>query len=115
MARSPNLAHALTILARADMVEHALHADIGAFGAPSECHTLVSRGEIQRKRRARKHAECVARRPLRVIQRQALALGIELYSPYNRVWSALCDRIYRKIAPFDYPAKPCYTCVSLYP
>lgn len=84
MPRSPNLAQALTILASAEMAEHAAHADVSAFGAPSECHALVSRGETARKRQARKHAESVARRPYRVIKREALSLGIELYSPYCR-------------------------------
>jgi hypothetical protein len=66
-----NLGKALTILNKASIAESAMHADVDAFHAPSECHTLVARGEARRLRRARKHAEAVARAPVRVILRQA--------------------------------------------
>lgn len=73
-----NLGAALSILVRASAAEEFAHYDVDAFGAPSECHDLVARGEAQRLRRARKHAEAVARRPLRVILREASRRGCDL-------------------------------------
>lgn len=70
-----NLGKAVSILARAEALEIALHEDVAAWGAPSECHGAVSRGEAQRRRQARRHAEAVARRPLRIIEREAKARG----------------------------------------
>lgn len=69
------LGKALTILARFQTNEQALHDDVDAFGAPSECHGLVGRNEHKRERQARKHAEAVAGMPERVIRRKARKLG----------------------------------------
>lgn len=81
MSTIRNLGKALTILARAQATEIAYHADVDAWDAPSECHTDVARGEPRRQRRARKHAEAVARAPLRVIARQARRRGCPIGSP----------------------------------
>lgn len=70
-----NLGKAITILAKAEALELDMHADVEAFYAPSECHDLVARGEIQRARLARKHAEAIANRPYRVIKREAYRRG----------------------------------------
>lgn len=70
-----NLGKALSVLILAEVNEQSLHADVSAWGAPSECHDDVRRGEARRQREARKHAEAIARAPLRVILREAKARG----------------------------------------
>lgn len=65
------LGKAIGILVRAVEHELAMHEDVEAFHAPSECHGLVSRGADKRMRVARKHAEAVAGMPLRSIRRRA--------------------------------------------
>lgn len=95
-----NLSAALTILARAEADEHFLHADVDAFGAPSECHELVSRFEAERQRRARKHAEAIARRPLRCIRREARARGGFLPCSGDPRWQAIVGRVYAARYPF---------------
>lgn len=54
------LGKALGIIARTSAIEHILHADVSAWGAPSECHDSVSKGEDQRARHARRHAKAVS-------------------------------------------------------
>lgn len=75
MQRIQQLGKALSILIMADVCEVSYHADVSAWGAPSECHDDVRRGEARRYRRARKHAEAVARAPYREILRQARQRG----------------------------------------
>lgn len=65
---------ALGILWRADRFESEMHADVSAWGAPSECHDSVSSGEARRRREARRHAEAVAGVPLRVLLARAARL-----------------------------------------
>ena len=65
-----NLGKAVGILILADCVERFMHADVRAWGAPSECHDVVSRGAARRRRQARRHAEAIAQAPLRVIERE---------------------------------------------
>jgi hypothetical protein len=67
----PNLGKALSIIWVQRAREHALDMDIVAFGAPSECHDLVAKGETGRRRQARRHAEAVAGMPYRRIMREA--------------------------------------------
>lgn len=92
-----NLGQVLTILARAECSEHFMHADLRAFNAPGECHTLVARGAVRRRRQARRHAEATARAPMRVIARQAKRRGLELGS---FKWQEAVSRIYNKTYPF---------------
>lgn len=92
-----NLGRVLTIVARAEAREHFMHADVDAFGAPGECHGLVSRGEKQRLRRARKHAEAEARAPWRVIRQQAGARGMPMGGPK---WQSFVGRVYEATYPF---------------
>lgn len=54
------LGRALTILKLCDVGEQTMHADVAAFGAPSECHSLVSKGEARRWRQAYRHACAVS-------------------------------------------------------
>lgn len=49
---SQHLGKALTILAGQLVDEEIMHADVDAWGAPSECHRDVSRGERRRHRAA---------------------------------------------------------------
>lgn len=95
-----NLSAALTILARAEAAEIFMHADVAAFGAPSECLALVSRGEARRSRRARKHAEAIARRPLRVIKREAQARGGFTPCSGDPRWQGIVGRAYAAAYPF---------------
>lgn len=76
-----NLGATLTVIARWQAREADMHADVSAWGAPGECHGLVSKGEDERFRRARRHAEAVARRPYRVIVREARRRGCPLDGP----------------------------------
>lgn len=88
-AKKPQrLGKALTILARHQVNEQALHDDVDAFGAPGECHTLVSRNEHRRERQARKHAEAVAGMPERLIRRKARKLGFDERA-FSRLFFAL--------------------------
>lgn len=71
MTHHINIGAALSKIIIADAYENAMHEAVANFCAPSECHGLVSRGAAQRKRRARRHAEAIARAPMRVIWREA--------------------------------------------
>lgn len=79
--RIQNLGRVLTILAKAEATEHDYHADVDAFDAPGECHSLVAKGAEKRARRARRHAEAVAGRPFRIIAREAKKRGCPIGSP----------------------------------
>ena len=61
------LGKALTIIAQQRAKEDAMHMDVDAFHGGSECHLALMDRESQRRRRARKHAEAVARMPWRVL------------------------------------------------
>jgi len=50
------LGKAIGILVAAVELENAYHEDVAAMNAPSECHDVVSRGEAQRMRHARRRA-----------------------------------------------------------
>lgn len=54
------LGRAMTILYEANAAEEIMHQDGAAFGAPSECHALVSKGEAQRMRHAYRRACAVS-------------------------------------------------------
>lgn len=54
------LGKAFGIMLRAQVREYVMHADISAYGAPSECHASVSKGESQRMREAFRHAKAVS-------------------------------------------------------
>jgi hypothetical protein len=88
-----NLGKVLTILARQECDENFAHADLAAFGAPSECHRDVKRGETYRFRHARRYAEAVARRPYRVIVREARRRGCPLGGPQ---WDRAVGRVYER-------------------
>lgn len=94
-----NLGRALTILADQEAREHAMHEDVDAFYAPSECHGLVARGEEKRQRQARRHAEAVAGAPLREIRRQARARGGGCYGGGPR-WDNLLGRLIDRRSPY---------------
>ena len=90
-----NLGKALTILAAHECDERFAHADVDAWGAPSECHGLVSKNEGKRERIARKHAEAIAQRPLRIIRREAMRRGgIDPADPFSHKWMAFVERVY---------------------
>lgn len=55
-----NLGKALSIIVRANVDEDIMHSDVDAFGAPSECHGSVSKGESRRLRQARRHAKAAS-------------------------------------------------------
>lgn len=66
------LGKAIGILIRAVEHENALHEDVSAMHAPSECHALVARGETRRWRQARRHALAVSGyRSLRLLRKAA--------------------------------------------
>lgn len=69
--RIPNLGAALSRLIVQEAQESFMHADVSAWGAPSECHELVSRGEEERRLAACRAAEEIARAPMVLILREA--------------------------------------------
>ena len=87
----PNLGRVLTVLAKAEAQEILLHDSVTAWGAPSECHGLVRKGEARRRRTARRHAEALARRPLRTILREAEKRGLR-NGMYGRTWDRVLGR-----------------------
>lgn len=98
--RIQQLGKALSILAQHEVDELIQHDDVDAWGAPSECHRDVSRGEGRRWRRARKHAEAVARAPLRVIEKQAKRRGGFNPSIADPRWQRIVSRLYVEQSPF---------------
>jgi hypothetical protein len=91
-----NLGQVLTILTKAQVNEGIMHMDVDAWGAPSECHSAVSKGEAKRLRIARKHAEALAGAPLRVIEREARKRGghrAMLGFPYGRLYAILDSKM----------------------
>jgi len=54
------LGKAVSIIMAHEQRGHFAHRDIAAFGAPSECHRDVTRGQRKRFRLVRKHACRVA-------------------------------------------------------
>lgn len=95
-----NLGRVLTILALHEASEIFAHEDVRAFGAPSECHDDVSRGEPQRFREARRHAESEARRPLKIIFMEAEKRAGMTPLSGDPKWQAVVGRIYRNRFPF---------------
>lgn len=89
------LSQALTILARAEASELFAHDEVDAYYAPSECHTLVMRGEAKRWRLTRKRAESAARAPLRVILREAHKRGGLVPCSGDPKWQRFVARVYR--------------------
>lgn len=95
-----NLGAALSKLAIHEATETVMHADVSAFGAPSECHDLVAKGEAARRRIARRHAEAIACAPMRVIVREAIKrLGSQ--AAYVRACNKAEQRAFARLCPFD--------------
>lgn len=87
------LGKAFGIMMRAQAAEIFMHADISAFGAPSECHDVVSKGEANRARMARRHAKAVSGLSRRAFNR-ALA-GFP-----QPAWDRASHRVYAAKYPF---------------
>jgi hypothetical protein len=68
--RGHDIGRAISILIRQEAAEIAMHADVDAFYAPSECHALVARGAVGRRRQAQRHAAAVAGLPRREVWRE---------------------------------------------
>ena len=96
MKQISTLGRALTVIARAEAAEVAAHEDVDAMHAPGECHALVARNEAKRLRVARKHAEAIARAPMRVIEAQARQRGGVVLNTsqrhYGRLFAAMFAR-----------------------
>lgn len=90
-----NLGRAMTALVKAEVIESVMHEDVEAFGAPSECHSVVQRGIGGRMRKARRYAEGITGSKLKEIDRQAMARG------YNkRAGDRLFDILYNRLSPY---------------
>src|SRR5215471_15261905 len=89
----PNLGQVLGIVARHEASELFMHKDADAWGAPSEAHDDVSRGEERRWREVRKHAEAVAQRPWRIIVREAQHRGVVVSNAHPQ-WQTIVERVY---------------------
>ena len=83
------LGKALGILLKQIEHEAMLHDDVAAWGAPSECHDLVARGQERRHRDAMRHACHVAGvrngRLLRRAMRRAMGNDAWVYRHYGVV------------------------------
>lgn len=87
-----NVSRALTVIARAEVRECLMHDDVRAWGAPSECHADVSRGEPQRWRDARRAVRGLTGLPWPVfVRRLRRDYGLRL-DPYDRQWNRIIDR-----------------------
>jgi hypothetical protein len=95
----PNLGQVLGIVARHEASELFMHIDVdmhndfNAWGAPSEAHDELSRGEERRWREVRKHAEAVAQRPWRIIVREARRRGVVVSNAHPQ-WQTIVERVY---------------------
>jgi hypothetical protein len=65
-----NCSAALTVIARFEVGEMIAHADVRAFGAPSECHALVNRGLPKRARTMRRQVHGLTQLPWLVFLRR---------------------------------------------
>ena len=89
----PNLGQVLGIVARHEASEIFMHSDLDGWGAPSEAHDDVSRGEERRWREVRKHVEAVAQRPWRIIVREAQRRGVVVSNAHPQ-WQTIVGRVY---------------------
>lgn len=83
------LGRAIGILLAATRLEGALHEDVDAYHAPSECHGPVSRGQGKRLRYARRRAlHAAGFNSLRLIRRaarQAMGHDAPIYRRFGEV------------------------------
>jgi hypothetical protein len=96
-----SLSAALTVLARAEANEHLMHADVSAFGAPSECHELVSRGESKRGRLARRIAHSRCQLSYGAMVRKARKHNVIVFEHNNRAWSRLLNECMKSSGYFS--------------
>jgi hypothetical protein len=95
----PNLGQVLGIVARHEAselfmhIDADMHKDVDAWGAPSEAHDELSRGEERRWREVRKHAEALAQRPWRIIVREAQRRGVVVSNAHPQ-WQTIVARVY---------------------
>jgi hypothetical protein len=89
----PNLGQVLGIVAHHEASEIFMHNDVDGWGASSEAHDDVSRGEERRWREVRKHAEAVAQRPWRLIVREAQRRGVVVSNAHPQ-WQTIVGRVY---------------------
>ncbi len=87
------LGKAIGIIARACANESIMHEDISAWGAPSECHADVEKGEAIRLRHAHRLAKSVSGLSRR-------AFNKELTKVPSRVFENAAHRIYLRDNPF---------------
>lgn len=78
--------------------EEILHHDVNAWGAPSECHDLVARGEAQRLRLARRRAARQAGVNVRTFMRAFKALPQRHHNRLLLVLEAKHDPFYGRKA-----------------
>lgn len=95
-----NLGEALSILAHAEAAEHFAHADVDAFGAPGECHSLVSRNEEKRQNEALRKAEALTGATFRDIRQQSIERGKMDPCSGDPRWQSFVGRVYQAHYPF---------------
>jgi hypothetical protein len=88
-----NLGRALSVIARQQVGEIIMHEDVRAWGAPSECHRDVERGEISRARQARRLAKSVS-------GMSRASFNRELRSIPARALTECVSRLYERMSPF---------------
>lgn len=95
-----NLGAVLSVLAMAEVNEEIMHADVSAWGAPSECHADVSRGEDVRMAEAVAQAEAMAGAPLETILADARERGGVRALTQAPEWQDVLGRLYHRYCPF---------------
>jgi hypothetical protein len=89
------LGKAFGLILLAEAKEAFMHQDVSLWGAPSECHDLVSKGEFKRLRQARRNAKAVSGLSRAAFNK--LAKGVTADNPQ---WSRAYSRIYNAHYPF---------------
>ena len=87
------LGKAIGIMAAFEAAEYFAHADVDIMYAPSACHEIVARGEVQRRRLARRHAKAASG-----LSRREFNLALRKIDP--RIFAKAIDRIYESTYPF---------------
>lgn len=88
----------LEILLEAQRREDAMHEDVDAFNAPSECHALVSRGLADRLRHARRRIRAATGLTFRQFERE-IARRTSAKWAYFNVPPAFCSGDGPRVVP----------------
>lgn len=94
---SKSMGRALSVMARQEVREIIMHEDVSAWGAPSECHSSVSRGEEIRRRQARRLAKSISGLSRAAFNRELCRSG----GYGGRAWARVVSSLYSTMSPFS--------------